>query len=169
MPLFPRCIRKRRLRWPFWVSTVISSAMVLTLVGSYWWVAGGAFRVSHTAHSLELADSSLRYTLYEGPDVPEMDADRFRFKMNWNANPRLPRWRPAYFSIPASPTSRVLGIDLPVHVIALPFVLFSTIYFMRAPLKHGKEQCKHCGYDTRGIKDGTCPECGKETPHPSAD
>ncbi len=77
-------------------------------------------------------------------------------KLNWL------KWSPPHYYYSSRQGSHnEFGLLIPLYLLALPFVLFSTVYFFRAPLKRSAGQCENCGYDMRGIDDGaTCPECG---------
>lgn len=161
MPLLPRFIRKRRLRWPFWTSTVIAVLILIIMVVGYWVEAGVSLRIPPAAHSLGVTNCSLMYQRYRGTDVAELDSQKFGPVIRWNSNPRLPAWRPAYFSSPLSPTLSVLILLILLYLLAAPFVLFSGFLFWRAPLIHAAGHCQQCGYDMTGIKDAAvCPECG---------
>lgn len=62
-------------------------------------------------------------------------------------------------------TYRALMIGSPFWALLLLCVGYSTIYFLRGPLRRRKRrhrgQCLECGYDLRGSA-GKCPECGAD-------
>lgn len=150
MPLLPRFIRKRRLRWPFWTSAVIAVGLFVVFAGSYWMTVVLSFPAP--VRSLGLHSGQVAY---RGYDIKGLRHE------GWKLEARRTNAMPFKWWFRVDRSRQKSFVIIPLYLLGAPFVLFSTIYFLRAPLKHGEGQCSHCGYDMHGIKDEVCPECGK--------
>ncbi|MCA9292883.1 MAG: hypothetical protein KDA20_03620 [Phycisphaerales bacterium] len=158
MKLIPRFIRKRRLRWPFWVSTCLATALLTTSFATNWFWFIYASATGLDFFSVEVSRGCVSYA--QGHNFNARPTSYRGWELYRPSYSAPFRWTPGISERPAQGQPR-LAMWVPLYIFAAPFALFSTISFFRAPLKHAEGHCPHCGYDLTGISDERCPECGR--------
>ncbi len=152
-------MKLRKLRWPFWMSTVMAVVLLGTLGGSVFadWKTGWLGQGSVSGVGV---NSAVLVVLHGDPGDWQprqgtgwfLDCRRRMFPFHW-------RWLPRYEHY-LQPQRGTL-VFIPLYLLATPFVIASTVMFVRSR-RALPGHCVNCGYDLAGLETGKCPECGEE-------